>query len=199
MDDALAKGSFSYYLEPGFIYFSETPATIRTVLGSCVSVCLWDQERRYGGMNHFIYPSTTDPEKATPQYGNVATAGLIGLMQKAGSKTEDLVAQVTGGAHPEPIPKGDVSRRNIEVARAVLDRKGIAIASEDTGGNMGRKVVFDTETGQLVTLKVHRLRSEDWVTGVTMEDYSGMRRSGMFGASERDVSIRGTRSEGRDI
>ena len=29
---------------------------IVTTLGSCIAACLWDRERRIGGMNHFMLP-----------------------------------------------------------------------------------------------------------------------------------------------
>ena len=69
-----------YLLEPGYVYLSRDNSVIRTVLGSCVSVCLWDKVQKYGGINHFLYPAILDKEKATPKYGNVATAALINYM-----------------------------------------------------------------------------------------------------------------------
>jgi len=152
----------SYYLEPGYIYFSKMPAIVRTVLGSCVAVSLWDRQRLCGGVNHFVHPWTREPGTATPQFGNVATAALIKIMEDAGCQREDMVAQVTGGGRPQDSEGPDVGTSNVQVARDILMRKGISIASEDVGGIMGRKIVFDTYTGNLVVLKVHSIRSTDW-------------------------------------
>ena len=152
----------NYYLEPGYIYFSKSPAVVRAVVGTCVAVCLWDRHMQHGGMNHFIRPWTRDIAQATPQYGNVATAALIKMLEDAGSKRENLVAQITGGGYPESAAGPDLGAANVQVARDVLTRKGIRVASEDIGGSMGRKIVFDTCTGQLVVLKVHKIRSSDW-------------------------------------
>ena len=44
------------YLHPGGLWAEPCAATITTVLGSCVSVCLWDPERALGGINHFVLP-----------------------------------------------------------------------------------------------------------------------------------------------
>ena len=158
----------NYYLEPGYIYFSKSPAIVQTVVGSCIAVCLWDRILQYGGMNHFVRPVTHSPEEATPQFGNVATAALIRIMEEAGCHRKDLVAQITGGGFPEDAPAmpqhvRDLGVANIQAARDVLIRKGIQIVSEDIGGSMGRKLVFDTSTGQLVVLKVHKIRSSDWI------------------------------------
>ena len=136
--------SSTYYVEPGYIYFSKKPAMLRAVVGTCVAVCLWDTKLGHGGMNHFLMPKVTERERATPRYGNVAVAALIRIMEEAGSKREHLIAQ------------------NVLAARESLTRKGIPIVSEDTGGMLGRKIVFDTRTGELAVLKVHQIRDSDW-------------------------------------
>ncbi len=153
----------SYYLEPGYIFCPLQPVSIHTVLGSCVAVCLWDTRRKAGGMSHFLLPSTASPEEATPRFGNVATAELIRMMEKNGSKPGQLLAQIIGGAAPQRLRKATVGPANIEVARSVLRKKGIRVCSEDVGGQMGRKVVFDTRTGHVMVLKVHQLRESDWI------------------------------------
>jgi chemotaxis protein CheD len=164
-DNTELVGGESYYLEQGYIYFSKTAVSIRTVVGSCVAVCIWDRALRYGGMNHFLHPSTRERENATAQYGNVATAALVRAMEEAGSKRGDLMAQIVGGGAPDNAPKPTIGQRNVQVARGVLARKGIPILSEDVGGAMGRKVIFDTTTGECLIIKVHRLRESDWLTG----------------------------------
>ncbi len=152
----------NYHLDPGYIYVSSRGATVRTVVGSCVAVCLWDKVLRHGGMNHFLYPVIRDIDKATDQYGNVATAALVKMMEETGCRRVDLLAQILGGASPEGARRPTVGEENVHVARAVLSRKGIAVVSEDTGGIMGRKVLFDMGTGQSVVMKVYTLRSMDW-------------------------------------
>ncbi|MEI6986387.1 MAG: chemotaxis protein CheD, partial [Rhodospirillaceae bacterium] len=44
-------------LLPGDIYCDRTPQYLGTVLGSCVAVCLWDSQLRFGGMNHYLLPN----------------------------------------------------------------------------------------------------------------------------------------------
>ncbi len=154
-----------YYLEPGCLCFSATPLVIRTVLGSCVALCLWDKEMRHGGVSHFVRPWAHTPEMATPRYGNAAAIGLIRLLEEAGSQRAHLMALIAGGAVHEEWSEENVGQANIEAVRRVLRRKGIPIASEDVGGTMGRKIMFDTATGQLVVLKVHKIRCTDWEPG----------------------------------
>lgn len=154
----------SYYLEPGYIFCPAEPISIHTVLGSCVAVCLWDSHRKAGGMNHFLLPSTSRPEEATPRFGNVATTELIRMMERNGSKRGHLLAQILGGAAPARSSELTAGRANVDAARAVLRKKGIRVCSEDVGGQMGRKIVFDTHTGHVMVLKVFALRETDWIT-----------------------------------
>jgi chemotaxis protein CheD len=145
---------------------SKKPALIQTVLGSCVSVCLWDKERRLGVMNHFVYPSIRVKSKATPVYGNIATRAAIRMMEQAGSDRSSMEAHILGGAHPgvHPAnnPANNTGKKNISIARKVLALHGINVASEDVGGTMGRKIVFDTDSGHVAVLKVYKIRESDW-------------------------------------
>lgn len=154
----------NHLLQPGCIFLSRAPLVIQTVLGDCVSVCLWDKLHAVGSMNHFLYPCVRDKNRATPQYGNVATLTLIRMMEEAGCERENLVAHILGGACP---PEADGcctnGKDNAEMAKKVLEGKSIQIISEDTGGTIGRKVVFDVATGHVAVLKVHNLRKSDWV------------------------------------
>jgi chemotaxis protein CheD len=158
-----------YYLEPGYIYIGSEKSAVQTVLGNCVSVCLWDDKLRYGGMNHFLYPFTNKKESATAVFGNIATKILIKKMMAAGSKAENLSAQIIGGAKKEEESDSNLGRDNVDVARKILQKKGIKIKSEDIGGHLGRKVVFDVKNGHLMVIKVHQIRAGDWVDYSLME------------------------------
>ncbi|GBU21536.1 chemotaxis protein CheD [Fibrobacteres bacterium R8-0-B4] len=155
-------GELQHLLERGCIYIATGEGAVQTVLGSCVSVCLWDPEAHCGGMNHFIYPQTMRKEQATPKYGNVATMALIKLMCEEGCSVNSMTAHIIGGGHPDGAADS-TGMKNVEVARRILNEKGITIMSEDVGGRVGRKVVFDLSTGQVAVLKVTKLRAEDWI------------------------------------
>lgn len=152
----------NYFLEPGYMLIAAEPTCISAVLGSCVSVCIYDQKRKCGGMNHFRFPFTSDRQQATALYGNVSTLSLIRMMLENGSRKESLEAQLFGGAHNQEASQKDIGLENIRVAQKVLHRCDIRIVSEDVGGLMGRKVVFNTETAELAVIRVQKLRIEDW-------------------------------------
>ncbi len=154
-----------FYLDPGYIYFSKAPLNLYAVLGSCVAVCIWDENLKIGGMSHYLYPKSPSKDKTTSKYGDVAVLSLIKMMEKAGAKRESMYAQIVGGAHPPFLRnnRDSLGDKNVEIAREILSKKGIRIASEDTGGTMGRKIVFNTYTGHLMVLKVYKIRRDDWI------------------------------------
>lgn len=152
----------NYFLEPGYIFLSQAPAIISAVLGSSVSVCLYDRKRKVGGMNHFQYPYIGEKHRATAIYGNAATIMLIRMMVGDGSKIKDIEAQILGGAFSPDISQKDIGRENIITARRILSGKQIAVVSEDVGGKKGRKIVFNTSANEVAVMKVEKLRLGDW-------------------------------------
>jgi len=82
-----------YFLQPGYIYAPNHPVSISTVIGSGVSVCIYDRKKRIGGMNHFQLPYMAQKEKTTAAYGNVATIALIKMMLSHDCRKKNLEAQ----------------------------------------------------------------------------------------------------------
>lgn len=152
----------NYLLEPGFIYLPSKPAAVSTVLGSSVAVCLFDGKRKVGGMNHYQYPVIRDRSQATSRYGNVATLTLIQMMLDNGSKLKHLKAQIFGGAHNREPASRNIGAENIRVARKILNKKKIPVVSEDVGGEIGRKIVYKTDSNETIVIKVENIRAGDW-------------------------------------
>lgn len=150
------------HVKPGHIFFTETPTIIHAVLGSAVATCLWDREHGWGGLNHFSQPVCPAGEPTTARYGNVAVHALVKIMVCRGSRRDDLVAQVFGGGQSDKHTPQYLGEENVRIARKILEQEGVRIVSEDVGGSLGRKVAFDTKTGHVAVLKVHRLRDSDW-------------------------------------
>src|SRR5580658_1868975 len=83
----------------GEIFASREPAVVRTVLGSCIAVCLRDPVAGVGGMNHFLLPYGGHNELASARYGIHAMELLINDCMKVGADRAKLEAKVFGGGH----------------------------------------------------------------------------------------------------
>lgn len=143
-----------FYLLPGAIKCSKSPLEITTILGSCVSVCLWDSKLKIGGMNHFMMPLWNGDGLASPKYGNIAIEKLIFNMLYLGSKRDNIVAKVFGGAAVLVACDGlfHIGERNIQIQEELLRQERINVVAKSLGGTVGRKLIFETETG-LVKMK----------------------------------------------
>ena len=151
-----------YMLKPGYIFLPHQPTVISTVLGSSISVCLYDRKTGRGGMNHFLFPRREKPQRPTAKYGNVAVAALVRMMINCGATVKTMEAQIFGGAFLPSVMSLDIGRTNLETARTILKNRKIKIVSEDTGGELGRKIVFNTASFEIAVLRVERLRNSDW-------------------------------------
>ncbi len=143
----------TFFLYPGQLVVYREPTNIMTILGSCVAVCLWDSKLKYGGMNHYLLPLWKVQGLRTPKFGNVAIESLIEEMVKLGSSSKDLVAKVFGGAKVLETNEDslfDIGRKNYEIAFEMLNRYQIRVAVDNVGGLRGRKILFNSSTGEVL-------------------------------------------------
>jgi len=141
----------TYYLQPSNLYVTGKACLIHTVLGSCVSVCLYDDEYKIGGMNHFMLPFWNGEGLESPRYGNIAILRLIDEMVKLGAKKKNLVAKIFGGGKVlSEVNYFHIGEQNIAVAYRVLNEEGIPVVASSTGGDRGRKIIFRSHTGEIL-------------------------------------------------
>ena len=141
-----------HYLFPGNLFAHRSPHLVTTVLGSCISVCLWDARSQIGGINHYLLPLWNGEGLPTPKYGNIAIDKLIVKLINLGCDKGHLKAKVFGGAAMWEQTGGliTVGERNIALAWDLLAEHEIPIVSSDVGGKLGRKLVFNSGTGEVM-------------------------------------------------
>lgn len=123
--------------------------SFRAVVGSGVSVCLFDRRHHVAGMNHFLFPRIYDPQKATCCYGNAALIGLLRLLKQYNEKAA-LIAHIAGGAYCDEFEM-DSAIENIHMAWKFLLIKEIPIISQYIGGCCLREVTFNVSTGIFIS------------------------------------------------
>jgi len=147
----LEGGLATHFLYPAALYANKTPTLVSTILGSCISVCFWDPGLKIGGINHFMLPFWNGQGLASPKYGNIAIDRLMEKMISMGSNPKNLRAKVFGGGEviETNIKQFHIGDRNTQVAMEVLEELKIPIISQSVGGKLGRKIQFNTETGEV--------------------------------------------------
>ena len=144
------------YLHPGQMYVSTEPAHISMILGSCAGVCLYDRRRSMGGAIHYMLPQWDGSGQPSPRYGDVAIQSLFRQFQILGSNPKDLEAKLFGGACMFQVFRAEngsddhIGSRNVQMAVEILARLGIAIVTRDTGGENGRKLKMQSDTGTVM-------------------------------------------------
>lgn len=124
-------------------------------LGSCIGIALFDKHSKVGGLAHIMLPDSSKFSKITNElkFADLAIPTLISQMKNAGAKEKFLRAKIAGGASmftfSDKSMNMDIGDRNAKAVKEMLQKLSIPIDSEDTGGNKGRTVIFDTITGIL--------------------------------------------------
>ena len=155
--NALVEGASEViHVGPGQLYASNEPCTLRTVLGSCIAVCLWDFRLRLGGMNHFLLPTAPSLGERNVRHGDVAMDALADMLRELGSALRGLSAHVFGGAHilPGGPTAAHLGERNADMALHWLERARVPVATLDVGGNQARRVEFSIADGVATVRKL---------------------------------------------
>ncbi|TCW61592.1 chemotaxis protein CheD [Treponema sp. J25] len=153
-----------YFLNPGELIFTKRPAILKTVLGSCVAVCLYDTVHRWGAMCHYLLPVAPSDMHRSTKYGDIAIKVLLNrFLIKHGSCRENLVATIVGGAfivfdEREIFFIGD---KNVEIAETLLRKEKIRIIARYTGGESGRRVFFNTLNNKIVVHNLYEIDMDD--------------------------------------
>ena len=134
------------------IKLGSSPEVLRTILGSCVGICVFDRQKKTGGLAHILLPESTGPEQPE-KYANTAIPMLVDLLFKQGCRREFMSAKIAGGASMFKFSAGNVlgqiGERNIEAVRKALAAKNIPLLQEDVGGNTGRVIDFFIDDGHV--------------------------------------------------
>lgn len=147
------------FLKPGELFLSRDPAIVSTVLGSCVSVTFFEPAARLGAMCHVLLPSGTLGEgfRFVDSTLGYMTEKILGM----GVRIENCEVKMFGGADvllPRDMQGSRLSIgcQNVQETRRWLNRLGIEPVSSDVGGKHGRKLFFNSHTGDVYLKKVQK-------------------------------------------
>lgn len=122
-------------------------------LGSCVAILLHDAKVLVGGMAHILLPtpSLARPGAKAEKFPGTALPLLLEEMVSLGANPTRVTARLVGGAamFGNLIPAGTIQmgERNLIATRRALNAHNIPILAEAVGGDAGRSVHFQVETG----------------------------------------------------
>lgn len=145
-----------HVIHPGERYVGKGTFLVSTLLGSCVSACLWDPVAHIAGMNHFLLANRRYakdmPVSITEagRYGINAMELMINDMIHLGADRRRLHAKAFGGgAVLDMVSKNNfncVGNVNEHFIKEFLANEKIPLESADLGGDLGRVIKFRTDT-----------------------------------------------------
>jgi chemotaxis protein CheD len=158
------EASFFYYdshfktdavkVLPGEYFVHDEDIAIMTTLGSCIAACLWDRERKVGGMNHFMLPDGSGLGDSG-RYGSYAMELLINELIKRGASRTTMEAKVFGGgAVISGMTSINVGERNTQFVLDYLKTERIAVVSKDVLDIYPRKVCFLPASGRAMVKRL---------------------------------------------
>jgi chemotaxis protein CheD len=134
---------------------AQRPHRLTAVLGSCVGVALYHPRLQVGALSHVVLPDSHGRIGAAAKFADSAIPHMLTLLEKHGAAPTGLVAKIMGGScmfgNGGPLQIGEA---NIKATTFALEAVGIKIVGRDLGGNCGRRVHFDTATGQVTVESV---------------------------------------------
>lgn len=175
----------SIYLRPGEMYFTTEQAVVTTLLGSCVSVTMFNRQQGIGSICHGLLPRCGELKSCDGEcleglkYVECAIRRMIKKFDSFSIIRSDIEVKLFGGADMFGLKKGDTSaitvgRENIVIAKSVIEADGLRITASDTGGSYGRKILFYTHTGDVYLKRIKQSACEN--------PRNGGRRTEGFGA-----------------
>ncbi|QJF51174.1 chemotaxis protein CheD [Roseobacter ponti] len=122
---------------------------ISTILGSCVSCCLWDPVAGAGGMNHMLLTVSTAKKGFCNLAGINAMELLINDILKLGGRRDRLRAKAFGGSR---MVSGlsDIGRLNSDFTLDFLRQEGITCEGHSLGGSSARHLMFWPASGRVL-------------------------------------------------
>ena len=164
------EASFFYYdahfknnavkVLPGEFFVHADDILVMTTLGSCIAACLWDRERRVGGLNHFMLPEAGGAANSG-RYGAFAMELLVNELMKLGASRATMEAKVFGGgAVIGGMNSLNVGERNTRFVLEYLKTERIAVVSKDVLDVYPRKVCFLPASGKAMVKRLATTNSD---------------------------------------
>jgi len=147
------------YLKPGEVHLTIDPSLVTTVLGSCLSITMHHRATGMSVICHAAMPSIAQDrngkKEAVFQYVDSSLQWMIEQYTGKGVRLRDIEVKMFGGSamfqDTRSLGKNmNVGKKNVDVALAFFKKHRIRLKAWNVGGNRGRKIIFNTRTGEVL-------------------------------------------------
>lgn len=136
------------------IKIGKAPQLIKTNLGSCIAVCLYNAEKKVGGMLHLMLASSKGSSSKTAmkkeKYADTGIPEMFSRLRKTYAlEKNSFTAKIFGGAKVLKTVAHNIGEDNANAVRQILRDAGIKIIASEVGGEKGYRVSMNLETGKV--------------------------------------------------
>jgi|GEM_PF-184985 len=171
-----------FYLKPAEIHMTDRPSIVKTVLGSCVSVTLFNRRLKVGAICHGMLPHCKQKPECKDggcaecfKYVECSIRHMLDRFRSSGIADREIEVKLFGGADMFATETGEretIGAQNTKTALRIIEKERLVLSKSDTGGSQGRRLFFFTHTGE-VFLK--RLGGEKELTADVLKAENQMR------------------------
>ncbi len=127
---------------------------LRTYLGSCIGLALYDSTHRVAGLAHVVLPRSQGETDLPGKFVDTAVPVLLREMKRLVGGTILPTARIVGGANMFATNAvRTIGQQNIEASELVLGEMEIPIVGRHCGGEKGRRMTVNTTSG-LITIEI---------------------------------------------
>lgn len=148
------------HLNPGDLIVTTDPQQVVTVLGSCVAVTMFAPRTGLAGICHAMLPRPKHrslrhtPDEERFRYLSEVIPAMTARFRHKGIVPSEIEVKLFGGGNvirmEEPMAGKGLGHVNVDVARELLEQETLVVRASNVGGNRGRKIIFNTETGEVL-------------------------------------------------
>jgi chemotaxis protein CheD len=166
------EGLSVVHLKPGEVHITDMPEVVITVLGSCLSVTMFNRRLGVAGMCHSLLPECGNRETCRSgcregyRYVDCSIRQMVRVFDKYGVPRSEIEVKCFGGADmfirkSEKTDFFTVGKQNIIVAEKIIASEGLTLRAKDVGGVQGRKMLFYTHTGEVLLKRLRGANNPD--------------------------------------
>lgn len=162
-----------FYLKPGELYVGEGPALVHTILGSCVSVTMFNPRLNIGAICHALLAESSAKIETGLRYGGKRSGVRTGFryvdssvrymldcLYMYGITKSEIEVKIFGGADMFGAGGSDIRRtvgsQNVKKAKDIIEAEKLRLVAYNVGSTMGRKIYFYTDTGEVLLKRIRK-------------------------------------------
>lgn len=154
--NVVTKSVLETTVKMGEIAVSRDDGLLRTLLGSCLGVVLYDRRWKVAAMAHIVLPESRGQKEHLGKFADTAIPEMIRrLGSLLGDQPLKLTAKMAGGANMFALngAAASIGQQNASAVEKLLEERRILIVGRHLGGTQGRRMALDVATG-IVTIDV---------------------------------------------